>query len=121
MAQLEAIAQEWGLTPMLVFNLNLVLEEPVTNTIFYGYSKESKHDQEIEIYIHLENNLLTLRITDTAQVFDPLQKDVPESLDKSIEEREIGGLGIHLVKNIMDELSYIRKDNQNILTLKKEL
>ncbi len=116
---LEEIAGVWNLDSKLIFNLNLALEELISNTIFYGYSGQSVSDQEISVEVSKVGEIITIQIIDNANAFDPIQKETPESIDKPIEEREIGGLGIYLVKNIMDEIEYKRENEQNILTLKK--
>ncbi len=116
--ELEILGEEWEIGMGDVLNLNLVLEELVTNIIFYGYP--DKTEQQIEISLWLEEGLLGMRITDEAIAFNPLEAKAPD-LDQAIEDRPIGGLGIHLVKKIMDDVRYERVDNRNILTLQKQL
>lgn len=102
-----------------VFQINLVLDELISNVINYGYPKEENREIYLK-YIIDENNKLIIEIRDDGIPFNILEmKEVDVSL--GIDERPVGGLGIHLVKNIMDEIEYERKNKQNILTLKKEL
>ena len=118
---LEALSEEWELGPKLQFNLNLVLEELITNVIFYAYDDEDKH--QISIAFSRENEKVAIEIIDDGKAFNPLEKDVPDDLDKAIDERKIGGLGIHFVKNLMDEVTYERTDkgmNKLILTTKSK-
>lgn len=105
----------------LIQEINLVLEEAVSNIIFYGYP-DVVEDQvhQIEVDIELEKDSLVLEIRDDAKAFDPLEAPEPD-LEIPFEEREIGGMGIHLVKTLMDELAYARIGDQNVLTMKKFL
>jgi serine/threonine-protein kinase RsbW len=120
-AFVQKTSDEWNLSPKLRFNLNLVLEELVTNTISYGYHDIPNQDQTINIVMVLDDGKLSITITDRAQAFNPVQKEDPSIHNKSIEEREVGGLGIYLVKQLMDEIEYKREDGQNVLVLRTEL
>jgi anti-sigma regulatory factor (Ser/Thr protein kinase) len=118
---LEALSDEWALSPKLQFNLNLVLEELITNVIFYAYEDEEKH--QISISFSRENEQVAIEILDDGKAFNPLEKDVPDDLDKDIDERKIGGLGIHFVKSLMDEVAYERTDkgmNRLVLSTKSK-
>ncbi len=101
-----------------VFNLNLVLEEIVANIISYGYDDDNEHSISVDCTI--SDQKLSLTITDDGKSFNPLEAKAPE-LDKPLEEREIGGLGIYLVKHFMDNVEYTRDRDRNILTLSKAL
>jgi len=105
----------------LIQDIHLVLEEAVSNVIFYGYP-DALEDQahRIEIDFAFKQHYLLLEIRDDAAAFDPLAAPEPD-LDIPFEDREIGGMGIHLVKTLMDELAYARIGDQNILTMKKFL
>jgi anti-sigma regulatory factor (Ser/Thr protein kinase) len=98
-------------------SINLALEEAVTNVMLYAYP-----DGKGKVLIEAEKNdkLITFIISDNGIPFDPTSS--PEAdITLSAEERSIGGLGIHLVRQIMDHISYERKDDTNILTLVKNL
>jgi anti-sigma regulatory factor (Ser/Thr protein kinase) len=69
----------------------------------------------------LENDTLRIRLEDDGMEFNPLLSDEPEDLDKPVEDRKIGGLGIHFVKKLMDNVDYHRYENKNILTLIKKI
>ena len=98
--------------------LNLAIEEAVVNVMNYAYPQDTVGDINIEA--KGDDNQLEFIISDTGTPFDPTAKaEVDTTL--SAEERPIGGLGIHLVRQIMDGVTYERKDNKNILTLKKKL
>jgi serine/threonine-protein kinase RsbW len=99
-----------------LFYLNLIGDELVTNIISYGYEDELKH--EIQLHFAITPLQWTLRITDDGQPFNPLARKNPD-LSLSVDEREVGGQGIHFVKQIVDEISYERTDDHNIITMKK--
>ena len=115
---IEMLAEEWDLPLSLSMNLNLVLEELVTNIIFYGYDDKDEH--LIHITLANESGTIRIRIEDDAREFNPLLQDEP-NVDGALEERKIGGLGIFFVRKIMDEVTYERSGNKNILTLTKAL
>ena len=112
----EAIAEELELDMEISMSLNLALEEAVVNVMNYAYPKDTKGDILIDALT--DDDRLKFVITDQGVAFDPTAKDeVDTSL--SAEERPIGGLGIHLVRQLMDNIEYERKDGSNILTLSK--
>ena len=114
----EEIGNEFSLTPDVVFNLNLVLEEAVVNVINYAYPKEEH--QSIYLSARLHEDSIILVLTDSGVEFDPtIAPEVDITL--SAEERPIGGLGIFLIRQIMNEVKYDRIDGKNILTLEKTL
>ena len=101
----------------LTMNLNLALEEAVVNVMSYAYP--GSHG-DVKVDIKIDDQKVVSILTDSGIPFDPTQKgDVDTTLPA--EERPIGGLGIHLVKQIMDKVSYQYVDNQNILTLEKNI
>ena len=113
----ETVCEEKGLDMALTMNLNLALEEAVVNVMSYAYP-DSQGDVKVDIMI--DDQKVVSVLTDSGIPFDPTQKgDVDTTLPA--EERPIGGLGIHLVKQIMDKVSYQYVDNQNILTLEKNI
>ena len=115
---IEDIGEEFSLTPDVVFNLNLVLEEAVVNIINYAYPKEEH--QSIYLSARLHEGSIVLILTATGKEFDPTM--APEAdVTLSADEREIGGLGIFLIRQIMNEVRYERIDGKNILTLEKKL
>lgn len=115
---IESIGEELALPPSLVFNLNLALEEAVSNIIFYAYPGQTGKEIRIQAVTTGRNLIFTL--TDSGEAFDPTRvKDADVTL--SAEERPIGGLGIFLIKNIMNELEYQRIEGKNVFTLKKVL
>lgn len=114
----EEIGNELSLAPDVVFNLNLVLEEAVVNIINYAYPKEEH--QSIYLSATLHEGSIILVLTDKGVEFDPTM--APEAdITLSAEERPIGGLGIFLIRQIMNEVRYDRIDGKNVLTMEKKL
>lgn len=115
---IDEVAEKFSLPMDLVFSLNLVLEEAVTNVIMYAYPKEEH--EFIYLSADIKDGSLVFVLTDSGKEFDPtLIPDADISL--SAEERQIGGLGIFLIRQIMNEVKYERIDNKNVLTLEKKL
>ena len=113
---IETIADDVELDRTTALQLNLALEEAVTNVIMYAYPSGTNGIVDIEAVIGPDALLFT--VSDIGKPFDPTAaEEVDTSL--SAEERSIGGLGIHLVRKIMDAVSYARIDGRNVLTLKK--
>lgn len=103
--------------PDLVYQVDLVLEELIVNTVNYGYDDDARH--EIEVTLISDEDVFTVEIIDDGHAFNPL-KDAPEpDLDAGIEDRPIGGLGVHLMRVMMDDVHYRREKNKNHLTLIK--
>ncbi len=116
--KLEELGEQWQLSVALVTNLNLVLEEAISNIIFYAFDDKEEH--LIDMDFVFEDKQMTITITDEGKPFDPTKKEAPD-ITLSAEEREIGGLGIFLMGKIMDSLQYKRENEKNILILKKEI
>lgn len=115
---IEELGEELNLSAETTMNINLALEEAVVNIIMYAYPEEERH----EILLKASSNpqQLIFLLTDKGQLFDPTQ--VPDAnIDLPIGEREIGGLGIFLIRSIMNEVSYLRLGNENRLLMKKNL
>ena len=102
--------------------INLALEEVVSNVMLYAYP--SRNDGKVFVEFvedsDMQNKRLIFTVSDSGIPFDPTQK-IEANITLSAEEREIGGLGIHLVRQLMDEIHYQRTDERNILTLIKYL
>ena len=116
--EIEKLAEEWNLPMALAMNINLVIEEAVSNIIFYAFADNEKH--EIKISISLNIDKLLIEIADNGLPFNPMLQQEPD-ITLPLKERPVGGLGIFLITQIMDEVSYVRQKNQNILTLNKSI
>ncbi|MBE6301623.1 MAG: ATP-binding protein [Parabacteroides distasonis] len=115
---LEELGEEFGLPADLVFNLNLVLEEAVSNVILYAYPEGEEH--EVLLSAKKIADKLIFVLTDSGKEFDPTKMEEVD-VTLSAEERPIGGLGIFLIRQIMNTVEYQRIDGQNVLTLSKNL
>jgi anti-sigma regulatory factor (Ser/Thr protein kinase) len=115
---LEKFGQSMGLSKKCIFEANLALDELFTNIITYGF--EDKNEHTIRITISLQDDKLVFSIEDDGVPFNPTEAESPD-LECTIEECRIGGLGIHLAKNLMNEVCYQRCNDKNILTLKKNI
>lgn len=99
-------------------DVQLALDELVTNLIDYGYSDTEEHTIEVEL--NIDENRLTIQIEDDAEAYNILERDDPD-ISKSIEDKPIGGLGIYLVKQLMSDVKYERTNGKNRVTLIKKL
>ena len=98
-------------------SLNLALEEAVTNVVLYAYPEGTEGDVIVDAAV--TDKALTFTITDTGKPFDPTARpDV--DINAGVEDRPIGGLGIHLVRQIMDDVRYERRGNKNVLIITKK-
>lgn len=112
----DEVADSIGLDPGKVFQLNLALEEALTNVVLYAYPEAEVNQHSIELIAHTEGQSLVFTLEDTGKPFDPTQvEDADVTL--SAEERQIGGLGIFLIRQIMSDVKYQRVDNKNRLIM----
>ena len=110
-----SLAEGWD--PKLLFQIELVLEEIGTNIIKYSHDGEKEPD--IQITLTSNNDSLTMEIIDDGKPYDPFTEAPPPDLDSAVPDRPIGGLGVYLVKELMDEAQYRREDGLNKVTLVK--
>ena len=114
----DMVCEEVGMDMAVAIQMNLAMEEAVVNVMSYAYPADTVGDVTIEAVTIADQ--LQFTITDCGTPFDPTAKeDVDTTL--SAEERPIGGLGIHLVRQLMDSITYERIDGKNVLTLRKNL
>ena len=115
---IDQLGVELSLTPEVLFNIHLALEEAVTNVIMYAFPEGEEH--EFLLTVRRADRSLIFNVIDSGKVFDPtLQPDVDVTLP--LEERPIGGLGIFLIRRLMQKVEYRRVDGKNILTMVKVL
>ena len=116
---IEELGEELSLpAETVVRNINLALEEAVANIIMYAYPPKEQHIILLKV-TSTEKQLIFL-LTDKGASFDPTQVEEVD-ITLPIEERPIGGLGIFLIRSIMNEISYQRIDNENRLIMKKDI
>lgn len=112
---LESTLEDAGLDMIESARIQLAVEEAVTNVINHGYGGS---DGEILITTDIESSQVMITITDTGQEFDPTSIPPPD-VTADLDHRNIGGLGVHLIRSVMDDVSYIRDDNKNRLMMIK--
>lgn len=120
--RLTAFIQEFGsenrLPEDVVFNLTLCLEELAVNTISYGYGEGS--EKTFPVHMWMENGSVCVRLQDEAEQFNPLE--APEfNIQTAMAQERIGGLGITLVRRLMDVFKYEYRDGWNVIHLRKEV
>jgi serine/threonine-protein kinase RsbW len=115
---IDEIGEELSLDMELQMNLNLVMEEMVSNIIFYAYPEGV--EATIELLAECDGKELTLILSDQGRAFDPTLKE-NFNMDVNPAERELGGMGIFIVKNIMNQVTYQRLEGRNLLTMKKSI
>ena len=116
--KMGAFCAEHGLAEEVSFEVHLALDELLTNTIDYGYDNDNEH--RIDLLLRLQGDTLTVEIADDGRAFDPLQAAEPD-MGASLQDRARGGLGIYLVRKMMDSVAYRRQDGRNIVTLTKRV
>ncbi len=115
-ASLEEVMHTQGFSSEDILDTQLAVEEVITNIINHGYKNAGG---EIVISCRIKVNHAEVRISDNAPRFDPLSLPEPE-LDTTVKDRKIGGLGVFLVRQVMDEISYRYENGQNILVMIKK-
>ena len=106
---------EHPLPPQATYALNLSIEELLTNIIKYSYDDTAEH--VIDIQVELSPWHIVLTIQDDGQAFNPLEQEAPD-ITKPPEEREIGGLGLHMVREMCEEMEYRREGDRNITVVR---
>ncbi|MBN1142078.1 MAG: SpoIIE family protein phosphatase [Deltaproteobacteria bacterium] len=116
-AWLEDLQTRLGWSYELTSQLNLILEEWLVNVISYAFADDHLH--EIEIRLWQDEAGVRMEVSDDGAPFDPTAQKQPD-LDAAIEDRPIGGLGIHFIRTSLDELRYARTDGRNVVTMIKQ-
>ena len=115
----EAFGERLSLPMKTVFNLNLAFDELITNTISYGLTGDG--DGKIHVSVTYGDGELVSEIVDAGRPFDPFAEAPPPDLTSAVAERPIGGLGVHLVKTLIDEVEYRREDGRNHIVLRQSV
>jgi anti-sigma regulatory factor (Ser/Thr protein kinase) len=112
----ESFATQHDIGGRLRYHLLVSIEEILTNIIKYGFDEQGVHPIHITFRLVLEN--VEMEFEDRGREFNPLEVEEP-NLETAIEDRQLGGLGIHLVKKMVDVAEYRREGDRNILLLRK--
>jgi anti-sigma regulatory factor (Ser/Thr protein kinase) len=115
---LEQFWAEHRLPEDIAGDVTLALEEVFLNVVNHGYTDAAEHD--IVVRLALEEGCVALTVEDDGVPFNPLKAPAPD-IDKPLEERGIGGLGIHLVRQVMDGIEYARAGGRNRLAMTKRI
>ena len=116
--KIAAFCAAHGLGSKVAFEVNLAVNELVSNAIDYGYDDVGDH--LIDVVLRVQGDTLTVEIVDDGREFDP--SHVPEpATGASLEDSPLGGLGIFLVHKTMDSVAYRRQDGRNVVTLTKHV
>ena len=119
--EIERFAEDNELSPRAAMHLDMSVEEIVSNVIKYGFEDGDVREDAIELSLSLTGDRIAIRIADTGAAFDPLADAPVPDIDAAVEDRPIGGLGVHIVKTVMVELRYTRDGDRNILDMVLEL
>jgi len=119
-AAFAGFAETHALPDAVRRSVNVALDELLANELSHGMADRDAGSAKVEVQVQLDEERLTVTITDDGPGFDPFGQAEPDTT-LSVEEREIGGLGIHLVRKLMDEVSYERRDGKNVVVLVKQL
>jgi len=118
-----AALERWRVAQRLeasaVWPFHVAIDEMLSNTLRCGYAGDAC-DHDIEVRFAIESGLMQVAIIDDARAFDPLQAPPPD-ISRPLEERAVGGLGIFLVRRLMDDVRYERSGGRNLLTLRRRL
>ena len=114
----SALERARHLPAEVVFDINVVLDELISNIIKYGYNDGAVH--EIHVTLSADAAEVRISIEDDGKAFDPSASPAPD-LSLPLEQRPVGGLGLHFVRKLMDTIEYKREKNRNYMFLKRIL
>jgi len=109
-------ALKHGFSSEQIADIRLAVDEATTNIIKHAYKND--HNQELTIHLEFDDEKLSVTLTDQGIAFD-LKKYKSPDIKKQIEKKRRGGMGIHLMKSLMDEVSYKVKNQKNVLRMSK--
>jgi phosphoserine phosphatase RsbU/P len=110
----EAFAETFHIPPAIAVKFNIIFDELLNNIISYAYVDDEEHN--IEVRMKRTGSRLNVTISDDGTPFNPLSLEKPDT-ELSLEDRDIGGMGIHLVRNLVDEVFYHRRIGRNVITI----
>jgi len=116
---IEQLNRKWKIPAKIGMNIDLALEEIITNTIHYGYSDHLPHFINVEFNFNKSVNEIWIKVVDDGNPFNPYSAEIPDVHVTEVAKRKVGGLGIYLAAKLMDKFEYEWIDNKNVLTLRK--
>ncbi len=117
---IEAWASQHDIGASTARKLNLLLEEHVTNILSYAFSDDTEHAIHIDLSRVPGEGRLCARVRDDGPAYNPLEAAAPD-LDAPLEDRPLGGLGIHLIRSLADDVRYAHTGTHNELTIELDL
>lgn len=122
--RLNRLVRHWGelheIPGRTLYAVNLALDELVTNAVLYGFGDPVPEGEALVIHLEAKEGAVHASIRDSGRAFDPLSLPTPD-LTAPLEQRQIGGLGVHLVRAMMDRVDYAREGECNVLTITKKI
>jgi anti-sigma regulatory factor (Ser/Thr protein kinase) len=116
---IDGLLAENAIAPDVAFQVNLCVDELVTNAVRHGGAADGGKPLKIGVCVTVGRRRgVEVQVSDDGKAFNPLDAPPPD-LDAGIEDRPIGGLGVHLVRSFMDEVLYARQGDRNVVTLRK--
>lgn len=112
---IEELGEREQWPPDFLFRMNLVLEEMTLNVMTHGREAGAS---ELEVIVACEADIVTIEISDDGPRFDPLQDAPLPDPDAALDDRPVGGLGVYLVREMVDEVSYRYEDGRNRLLIR---
>lgn len=119
--RVNEMAAELALPEDVRYAIDLAVDEIVTNVIKYAYVDDGAEAHEIRVGFAVAEDEMQMQVEDEGSAFDPFQQGKPEHLTLGMEERPIGGLGLHLLRAMMDGCAYDREGDVNRVTFKKKI
>jgi anti-sigma regulatory factor (Ser/Thr protein kinase) len=116
--QLESLGRENGFPSKVLHDIQLAVEEHLTNILHYAFTDQTDH--KIAIRLIVDDSALRIEVEDDGRPFNPLEHPTPD-LSQPLDARPIGGLGIHMMKQSMDRLEYRRIVDKNVLAMVKNI
>ncbi|WP_158305971.1 ATP-binding protein [Azospirillum sp. B510] len=122
-AAVDDFVERNALPPDIAFKVNLCCDELITNTVTYGYGGAGGDagPREIRVRLEIDGAELRVELEDDADAFDPFAEAPPPDLTGDLDDRQVGGLGVFLVRQMMDRMSHRRENGRNLTSLAKRL
>ena len=114
--KINGFCETTGISSQIAYAVNLSIDEILTNTISYGYDDDEQH--RIDLTLRVEGETLVVVVVDDGRPFDSSLAQEPD-VNATLEERALGGLGLFLVQQMMDDVAYQRSGDRNVITLTK--